>query len=60
LSLLDKGPRTATVIAETDVRLLVVTDRALKGAIQNIPAISTKLLKGLATRVRELDRAHYG
>jgi CRP-like cAMP-binding protein len=60
LSLLDKGPRTATVIADTDVRLLVVTDRALKGAIQNIPAISSKLLKGLATRVRELDRAHYG
>ena len=60
LSLLDKGPRTATVIADSDVRLLVVTDRALKGAIQNIPAISAKLLKALATRVRELDRAHYG
>lgn len=60
LSLLDKGPRTATVIADSDVRLLVVSDRALKGAIQNIPAISAKLMKGLATRIRELDRAHYG
>jgi signal-transduction protein with cAMP-binding, CBS, and nucleotidyltransferase domain len=45
LSLLDQGPRT---------------ERALKGAIDNIPAISRKLLKALATRVRELDRAHYG
>ena len=60
LSLLDHGPRTAAVIADTDVRLLVVSERALKGAIENIPAISRKLLKALATRVRELDRAHYG
>jgi CRP-like cAMP-binding protein len=48
------------VIADTDVTLLVISERALKGAIDNIPAISRKLLKALATRVRELDRAHYG
>lgn len=60
LSLLDKGPRTAAVIADTDVRLLVVSERALARAIDNIPAISRKLLKALATRVRELDRAHFG
>ena len=60
LSLLDSGPRTAAVIADTDVTLLVISERALKGAIDNIPAISRKLLKALATRVRELDRAHYG
>ena len=60
LSLLDNGPRTATVTADSDLTLLVVTERGLKGAIDNIPAISRKLLKALATRVRELDRAHYG
>lgn len=60
LSLLDNGPRTATVTADTDVTLLVVTERGLKATIENIPAISRKLLKALATRVRELDRAHYG
>jgi len=60
LSLLDNGPRTAAVIADTDVTLLVISERALKEAIDNIPAISRKLLKALATRVRELDRAHYG
>lgn len=60
LSLLDQGPRTASVIADSEVRLLVITQRALNGAIDNIPAISRKLLKALATRVRELDRAHYG
>jgi CRP/FNR family cyclic AMP-dependent transcriptional regulator len=60
LSLLDNGPRTASVIADSDVTLLVISERALKGAIDNIPAISRKLLKALATRVRELDRAQYG
>lgn len=60
LSLLDNGPRTAAVIADTDVRLLVVSEKALKQAIDNVPAISRKLLKALATRVRELDRAHFG
>ena len=60
LSLLDSGPRTAAVIADTDVTLLVISERALNGAIDNIPAISRKLLKALATRVRELDRAQYG
>jgi len=60
LSLLDNGPRTATVVADTEVKLLVVSDRALRAAIDNIPSISRKLLKALATRVRELDRAHYG
>lgn len=60
LSLLDRGPRTATVIADTDVTLLVVSEKALRAAIDNIPAISHKLLKGLSLRVRELDRAHFG
>ena len=60
LSLLDNGPRTAAVFADTDVTLLVISERALKGAIDNIPAISRKLLKALATRVRELDRAQFG
>jgi CRP-like cAMP-binding protein len=60
LSLLDRGPRTATVVADTDITLLVVSERALNAAIENIPAISRKLMKGLATRIRELDRAHYG
>lgn len=60
LSLLDRGPRTAAVVADSDVRLLVVSEKALKKAVENIPAISHKLLRSLATRVRELDRAHYG
>ncbi|MFM2047000.1 MAG: hypothetical protein RL383_1077 [Actinomycetota bacterium] len=60
LSLLDGGPRTATVTADVDTRLLVISDRGMKNTIEFIPAIGRKLLKALAARVRDLDRAHYG
>jgi CRP-like cAMP-binding protein len=60
LSLLDNGPRTATVTTDSDTRLLVISDRGMKNTIEFIPAIGRKLLKALAGRVRELDRAHYG
>lgn len=60
LSLLDYGPRTATVVADTDMRLLVVSERGLGSAIRSVPAINRRLLKALASRVRELDRAQFG
>ena len=58
--ILDGGPRTATVTADVDTRLLVISDRGMKNTIEFIPAIGRKLLKALAARVRDLDRAHYG
>jgi CRP-like cAMP-binding protein len=62
--IMDQGQtgREAYVILEgsATVKRNGKKERALKGAIDNIPAISRKLLKALATRVRELDRAHFG
>lgn len=60
MSLLDKGPRTATVVCETDCTLLVIDQRRFVGVVEEIPAISHKLMASLAARVRELDRAYYG
>ncbi len=60
LSLLDKGPRTATVVCDTDCTLLVIDQRRFLGVVDDIPAISHKLLASLARRIRELDRASYG
>ena len=60
LSLLDHGPRTASVTAETDCDLLVISQRNLYGVIEKVPALSHKLLAALATRIRDLDRAYYG
>ncbi len=60
MSLLDNGPRTATVVCDTDCTLLVIDQRRFLAAVEEIPAISHKLLASLAGRVRELDRAYYG
>jgi CRP-like cAMP-binding protein len=60
LSLLDHGPRTATVVAETDVSLLVIGQRQFLGVIDEVPALAHKLMSTLAGRIRELDRQYYG
>jgi CRP-like cAMP-binding protein len=60
LSLLDHGPRTATVMADTDCTMLVISQRQFLGVIDAIPALAHKLLATLAGRIRELDRQYYG
>jgi CRP-like cAMP-binding protein len=55
LSLLDRGPRTATVIADTDMTLLVLGQRQFTGILQTVPAVSHKLLQAMAHRLREAD-----
>jgi len=60
LSLLDHGPRTATVTADTDVVVLVLSSREFSGIIEEVPSVAHKLLGQLSARVRELDRQIYG
>lgn len=60
LSLLDHGPRTATVVADTECTMLVISQRQFLGVIDAIPALAHKLLGTLAGRIRELDRQYYG
>ena len=60
MSLLDNGPRTATVLCDTECTLLVIDQRRFRGVVSDIPAIAHKLLGSLAGRIRELDRAYYG
>ncbi len=60
LSLLDRGSRTATVVCDTDCDVLVIDARHLFAVIDEVPAMAHKLLSALATRIRDLDRAHYG
>lgn len=55
LSLLDHGPRTASVIAETDLSLFVLSARRFNGVLDESPGLSRKLLAFLAGRVRNLD-----
>src|SRR3954462_7371486 len=60
LSLLDKGPRTATVMAETPITVLVLGPREFSSILDSVPGLSHKLLSTLASRVRDLDTKAYG
>ena len=51
IALVSDVPRTATVTAVTPVRLLVVTDRAFRGLIEESPSIATKVLQSLGERL---------
>ncbi len=60
LSLLDKGPRTATVVAESPMTLLVLGPREFSAVLDEVPGLSRKLLASLAGMVRDLDNTAYG
>jgi CRP/FNR family cyclic AMP-dependent transcriptional regulator len=60
LSLLDHGPRTATVTADGPTTLLVISQRNFAGVLDTVPALAHKLLANLAGKIREFDRAYYG
>jgi CRP-like cAMP-binding protein len=55
LALLDGGPRTATVVAESDLSVLILTRQEFAGLLDEVPGLSRKLLQGLAKRLREAD-----
>ena len=60
LSLLDHGPRTASVVCDTDAKLLVLSQHDFRDVIEHHPSIAYKLLGTLAERIREFDRKYYG
>ena len=60
LGLLDRGPRTATVEAQGPVDVLVIGPREFSAILDDVPSITHKLLKSLATMVRDLDKKAYG
>ena len=51
IALVSRIPRTATVVATSPVRALVVTDRAFRTLLEHSPQIQTKVLEALAERV---------
>ncbi|UCH86483.1 MAG: cyclic nucleotide-binding domain-containing protein [Dehalococcoidia bacterium] len=57
LSLIDGGPRSATVIAETPMTLLVVRRRDFKLLRDSVPGLQEKLLVTLCGRLRQADQA---
>jgi CRP/FNR family transcriptional regulator, cyclic AMP receptor protein len=57
IALLDGGPRTATVTAETNVKLLGLTEWVFRGLLQEHPAIAVKTLQAMAGRLRSATKA---
>jgi CRP-like cAMP-binding protein len=57
MSLLDGEPRSATVRAETAVRLLVIQRLNFQGLLREVPDLLHKILVTLTRRVRHLERS---
>jgi CRP-like cAMP-binding protein len=60
LALLDHGPRTATVVASTDLTVLVIGAREFASILDNVPPIAHKILRSMAARIRDLDTKTFG
>jgi CRP/FNR family transcriptional regulator, cyclic AMP receptor protein len=55
MSLLDQGPRSATVTAETDMRLLVLGSREFSALVNEVPVVAVRIMRGLAERLRAAE-----
>jgi CRP-like cAMP-binding protein len=57
MALLHRAPRSATVTAETDMRLFVLGSREFSHLIDTVPSVARQVLAALAERVRAAERA---
>jgi CRP-like cAMP-binding protein len=55
MSLLDGGPRSATVVADTAVRLLVISRRHFSALLRDVPGLTQIILATLSRRVRQAE-----
>jgi CRP/FNR family transcriptional regulator, cyclic AMP receptor protein len=55
IAVIERGPRTATVTAETPCRLLVINHRDFHAVMDEFPEVAVRVLLILAQRLRTLD-----
>jgi CRP-like cAMP-binding protein len=55
LALLDRAPRNATVVADTDMTLLVLGQREFSAVLDEVPGLAHKMLRIMAHRLRVAD-----
>ncbi len=55
MSLVDGGPRSATVEAASDMRLLVIGGREFSELLEKAPPIVVKIMRVLSCRVRDAE-----
>lgn len=57
MSVLDGGPRSATVDAESNMRLLVVGRREFSQLLETSPSLALRIMRTLSNRVRDAEAA---
>jgi CRP/FNR family cyclic AMP-dependent transcriptional regulator len=57
MALLDGGPRSASVVAETELETIRVERADFRKLLRSEPDIALKLLAGMANRMRELMKS---
>lgn len=55
MSLVDDEPRSATVTADSDMTLLVISSREFKPLLDDVPGMATGIMKAMAKRLRAAD-----
>jgi CRP/FNR family transcriptional regulator, cyclic AMP receptor protein len=57
MSLLDQGPRSATVTADSAMTLYVIAGREFGELIEEVPFVARRILRGLSQRLRSAEGA---
>lgn len=57
MALLDQGPRVATVTAASDMEVAVLDPREFVSLIEKHPGVARKVLKTMASRLRQAEGA---
>jgi CRP-like cAMP-binding protein len=57
MSLIDQGPRSATVTPDTDSQLWFISPEDFNNLLDDVPFVARQILKVLANRLRALEGA---
>jgi CRP-like cAMP-binding protein len=57
MSLLEHAPRAATIVADTDVTLLVAEPRGFASLWATAPAVGVRMLRTMSSRLRSVEAA---
>jgi CRP/FNR family cyclic AMP-dependent transcriptional regulator len=57
MALLHAAPRSATVTAESDMRLLVLTSREFSALLEDVPSVARNVLAAVGERLRNAEPA---
>jgi CRP/FNR family transcriptional regulator, cyclic AMP receptor protein len=57
MAFLSPAPRTATVTARSDMRVMVLDSRAMGAVVEKEPAVARRLLQAMADRIRSTERS---